>query len=187
FFPIVGESNKIAQFYMNPFTLPQLKLSAEAMADAEPYYETFGQIKRDGLAARIITSANGTHPDLAPEPFWEPLIEVIDWAYNNVASTICSCLATHAVMQFRYGKTRRHMGFKRWGVYPHRVLDRRHPLVAGVNTRFDVPHSRFNDISRAQIEAAGLEMLVESEAAGVHQAVSDDLYRIVLLQCHPKL
>ncbi len=186
FFRLVGESNKIAQFYMHPFTLPQLKRSAEAMAYVERYYETFDQIKRDGLDALIITGANVTQPDLALEPFWEPLIEVIDWAYNNVASTICSCLATHAVMQFRYGKTRRHMGFKRWGVYPHRVLDRRHPLVAGVNTRFDVPHSRFNDISRAQFEEAGLKVLVESAEAGVHLAVSEDLFRIVFFQGHPE-
>jgi hypothetical protein len=27
------------------------------------------------------------------------------------------------------------------GVYPHRVVDRAHPLVASVNTLFDVPHS----------------------------------------------
>jgi homoserine O-succinyltransferase len=111
---------------------------------------------------------------------------VIDWAYDNVTSTLCSCLATHAVLQFRYGKKRRNLGFKRWGVYLHSVVDRKHPLVSDVNTRFDVPHSRFNQIDREQFEAAGLHILVESDVAGVHLAASEDRFRIVFFQGHPE-
>jgi homoserine O-succinyltransferase len=186
FFRLVGESNQIAQFYMHPFTLAELPRGAEAAAHVARYYESFEAIKAQGLDALIITGANVTQPELAKEPFWEPLIQVIDWAYANVTSTLCSCLATHAVLQFRYGQTRRHMGFKRWGVYSHRVLDRQHPLMLGVNTRFDVPHSRFNDVSRAQFEAAGLQVLAESTEAGVHLAVSEDLFRLVFFQGHPE-
>ncbi|HHM04596.1 MAG TPA: homoserine O-succinyltransferase [Gammaproteobacteria bacterium] len=186
FFRLVGESNQIAQFYMHPFTLDALPRGPEARAHIERYYETFAGIKAQGLDALIITGANVTQPALEHEPFWEPLIEVIDWAYGHVTSTLCSCLATHAVMQFRYGQRRRHMGFKRWGVYGHRVVQKNHPLVSGVNTRFDVPHSRFNDISRPQFEAAGLKVLVESPEAGVHLAVSEDLFRIVFFQGHPE-
>jgi homoserine O-succinyltransferase/O-acetyltransferase len=186
FFRLVGESNQIAQFYMHPFTLKELPRGPEAAAHVARYYESFEAIKAQGLDALIITGANVTQPDLAKEPFWEPLIQVIDWAYANVTSTLCSCLATHAVLQFRYAQTRRHMGFKRWGVYAHRVLDRHHPLVLGVNTRFDVPHSRFNDVSRAQFEAARLQVLAESAEAGVHLAVSEDLFRLVFFQGHPE-
>jgi homoserine O-succinyltransferase len=75
---------------------------------------------------------------------------------------------------------------KRWGVFSHRVLDKRHPLVADVNTRFDVPHSRWNDVSRAQFEAAGLRVLVESEEVGVHMATSHDGLRMVFFQGHPE-
>src|SRR3569832_1925721 len=102
FFWLVGESNQIAQCYMHPFTLDELARGPEGRAHIEQYYESFDRIKADGLDALIITGANVTQPDLALEPFWQPLIEVIDWAYDNVTSTLCSCLATHAVMQFRY-------------------------------------------------------------------------------------
>jgi len=186
FFRLVGQSNQIAQFYMHPFTLDALPRGAEGRAHVERYYESFEQIKREGLDALIITGANVTQPDLSMEPFWKPLIEVIDWAAENVTSTLCSCLATHAVMQFRHGQRRQPLGFKRWGVYDHRVLDRRHPLVSGVNTRFDVPHSRFNEINRAQFEAEGLKVLVESDEAGPHLAVSEDGFRIVFFQGHPE-
>ncbi len=186
FFRLVGESNQIAQFYMHPFTLPELPRGKEGREHVTKYYETFDQIKTEGLDALIITGTNVTQPDLAMEPFWKPLKEVIDWAYDNVTSTLCSCLATHAVMQQRYQQKRQHLGRKRWGVYPHYLLDRQHPLVAGVNTRFDIPHSRYNNICRQQFEAAGLKVLVESKTAGVHLAVSGDLFRIVFFQGHPE-
>jgi len=186
FFRLVGESNQIAQFFMHPFTLKELQRGPEGQAHVGQFYETFDQIKAQGLDALIISGANVTQPDLAKEPFWQPLIEVIDWAYANVTSTLCSCLATHAVLQFRYAQNRRHLGFKRWGVFSHRVVDRKHPLVCDVNTRFDVPHSRFNDVARGQFEAAGLHILAESEQAGVHLAVSEDRFRLVFFQGHPE-
>jgi homoserine O-succinyltransferase/O-acetyltransferase len=186
FFRLVGESNQIAQLCMHPFTIEALPRGPQATAHIALYYETFDQIRAAGLDALIITGANVTQPDLSLEPFWGPLIEVIGWAYENVTSTLCSCLATHAVLQFRYGQKRHRLASKRWGVYSHRLTNRRHPLVIGVNTRFDVPHSRFNEISREQFEAAGLQVLGESEEAGVHLAVSEDGFRRVFFQAHPE-
>ena len=186
FFRLIGESNQIAQFYMHPFTLRELPRGEEARTHIERYYETFDQVKAQGLDALIITGANVEGPDLSAQPFWEPLIEVIDWAHTHVTSTLCSCLTTHAVMEFRYGQKRRPLGYKRWGVYSHRVMERKHPLVAGVNTRFDVPHSRFNEVFRDQFEAAGCRVLAESAEAGVHLAVSEDLFRLVFFQGHPE-
>lgn len=186
FFRLVGESNQIAQFYMHPFTLKELQRGKDAEAHIKQYYESFEQIKAQGLDALIITGANVTGSELSQQPFWRPLIEVIDWAYANVTSTICSCLATHAVLEFRYQQKRRPLGFKRWGVYSHRINQCKHPLVTGVNTRFDVPHSRFNQIDRQQFVQAGLHVLVESEQAGVHLAVSEDRFRLVFFQGHPE-
>jgi len=186
FFRLIGESNQIAQFYVHPFTLAEIPRNESAAKHIAEHYEPFEKIKEEGLDALIITGANVTQPDLALEPFWEPLIEVLDWAYENVASTLCSCLTTHAVMQFRYGQKRQRLQDKTWGVFSHRVYERSHPLVNGVNTRFDVPHSRFNQVTRQQFEEAGLQVLVESEEAGVHLAVSEDKFRIVFFQGHPE-
>jgi len=65
-------------------------------------------------------------------------------------------------------------------------MERGHPLVHDVNTLFNVPHSRFNEISREQFQQAGLRVLAESEEAGVHLAVSGDGFRIVYHQGHPE-
>ncbi len=186
FYRLVGESNPIAQFYMHPFTLKELPRGARAREHIERYYEPFEKIRAEGLDALIITGANVTHADLSREDFWDPLREVVDWATENVTSVLCSCLATHAVMQFHHGQKRTPLPAKRWGVFPHRVQRSHHPLVNDVNTVFDVPHSRYNEISRAQFEAAGLHVLAESEQAGVHLAVSADGLRVVYFQGHPE-
>ena len=186
FFRLVGESNPIAQFYVHPFTLPELERSAEAQAYIERYYEPVGKVRDEGLDALIVTGANVVGPELSSQPFWEPLREVIDWAMENVTSTLCSCLATHAVLEFRYGQKRVPREEKIWGVFPHRVVDKHHPLVNDVNTRFDVPHSRWNAITRKQFDAAGLRVLVESADVGVHLATSADGLRAVFSQGHPE-
>ncbi len=186
FFRLVGESNPIAQFYVHPFTLDAIPRGKKAAAHIARFYEPFERIRRDGLDALIITGANVTGEDLSLEPFWQPLGEVIAWAWENVTTTLLSCLATHAVLHFRYGQPRVRQPRKRWGVFSHRVVDKHHPLVADVNTRFDVPHSRWNDVSRAQFEAAGLRVLVESEEVGVHLATSHDGLRMVFFQGHPE-
>ncbi|MFV2056529.1 MAG: homoserine O-succinyltransferase [Thiohalomonadales bacterium] len=186
FFRLVGASNQIAQFYIHPFTLQALPRGEKQQQYITDYYESISSIKEQGLDALIITGANVSQPNLAEEPFWEPLIDIIDWAYNNVTSTLCSCLATHAVMQFRYNMKRRRLPKKQWGVFEHRVLDQSHPLVVDVNTRFDVPHSRFNEVSRQQFEKAGLKVLAESTDVGVQLAVSEDLFRLVFFQGHPE-
>ena len=186
FFRLVGESNPIAQFYVHPFTLPELERGPEAQQHIARYYESFDQIREQGLDALIVTGANVIGPNLAEQAFWEPLIRVIGWAWENVTSTLCSCLATHAVLQFRYGQTRALQPVKTWGVYPHHVVDNHHPLVGDINTRFDVPHSRWNKVTPEQFRAAGLKILVESDAVGAHLATSSDGLRFVFFQGHPE-
>jgi homoserine O-succinyltransferase len=186
FMRLVGSSNQIAQFFVYPFTIPGLPRSAETQAYIDTYYTDFEQLKQDGLDALIITGANVANPLLDQEPFWEPLQDVISWASENVTSVLCSCLATHAIVKALHKIERRRLPKKRWGVYTHRVTQTEHPLLRDINTRFDVPHSRNNDVSRAQLEAAGFEILVHSEEGGVHMAVSPDQFRIVYLQGHPE-
>lgn len=186
FYRLVGSANSIVQIHMHPFTIAGLPRSDAAQAHIDAYYQSFEQIKADGLDGLIVSGANVSHDRLPEEPFWQPLMDVFDWARENVTSTLCSCLATHALIENGYGIARTHLGFKRWGVFYHHVVDREHPLVANINTRFDVPHSRFNEIFRKDMETAGLRVLVESREAGVHLAVSPDRLRLVFFQGHPE-
>ena len=186
FIRLVGNCNRIAQFYVYPFSLPGLQRSAETLAYIERCYDDFATLKEQGLDALIITGANVANPALDQEDFWQPLVEVIDWAENNVSSVLCSCLATHALLKYRHGIERQPLAEKRWGVYSHRIMQPRHPLLRDINTRFDAPHSRYNDISHDQLRQAGLSVLAESGEGGVHMAVSADGIRTIYFQGHPE-
>jgi len=186
FFRLVGACNQIAQFHVHPFSIEGMERGAEAQAHIDKHYESFDKIKQDGLDALIISGANVTHNHLSEEDFWLPLTEVFDWAKQNVTSILCSCLATHALIEYCYGIERTPHLTKRWGVFSHKVLERTHPLVAEINTRFDVPHSRFNEIYQHDMEEKGLKVLATNSEIGVHLAVSPDGFRIVFFQGHPE-
>ena len=186
FFRLIGESNPIAQFYMHPFTLPEIPRGEKAQQHIDQYYESFDSIKDKGLDALIITGVNVEGAELSNQEFWAPLIKVADWAHEHVTSTLCSCLASHAVLEFRYKQQRKPQGDKVWGVFPHVVVAPEHPLVSDINTRFDVPHSRWNAVSIEQFKAAGLQILVENKDKYVHLATSPDGFKTVFFQGHPE-
>lgn len=186
FMRLIGSSNQIVQLYVHPFTVPGLPRGEAAAAYIDEHYESFENLRAAGLDALIVSGANVSNPHLDAEPFWEPLREIIEWASENVVSVLCSCLATHALAQHFHGIWRRPLQSKRWGVFPHRTVTPEHPLLHGTNTRFDVPHSRWNELTSAQLEQAGIQVLIESVDGDFHMGVSSDGFRMVYLQGHPE-
>ncbi len=186
FFRLVGSCNRIVQFFVHPFTATGIPRSPPIRAHVEAHYETFADIRERGLDALVITGANIPDGGFEQAPFWPELTEVLDYAAGHVTSTLCACLATHATLYHLWGLERLRLPRKCWGVFPHRRDGVDHPLVRGINTRFDVPHSRYNDVSRAAMERVGLQVLAQSADAGVHLAVSPDGARFVFFQGHPE-
>ncbi len=186
FFRLVGSSNPISQFYIHPFTVDSIPRGKAARQHIDQYYESFETIRELGLDALIISGANVTRSNLAEEVFWDDLCEVFDWADQHVTSTLCSCLASHALLLARYREQRKGLDKKCWGVFEHEVVRKDHPLVADTNTRLFVPHSRFNEVFRHQFEQGGLHVLIEGKDSGVQLAVSADGFRTVLFQGHPE-
>jgi homoserine O-succinyltransferase/O-acetyltransferase len=187
FLRLIGESDRIVQIHIHPFTLPMIERGTAAKIHIDRYYENFEDIKKQGLDALIVTGTNPvSYPDINERDFWQPLIDALEWAHANVASTLCSCLTSHVAMIHTYGQKPTWHDDKRWGVYTHRVMDCAHPLVRGMNTKFDVIHSRHRNVTREQFEAAGLKVLVENKDVGVHLATSADGFRVLFLQGHPE-
>jgi homoserine O-succinyltransferase len=169
---------------MRPFTVAVEARGDEARAHVASYYTDFESVEREGLDALIITGANPAQHELSDEAFWGGLGDVLDWASKETRSILCSCLATHAVLE-KYRDTKRtRLPDKMWGVYEHRRL-RDHPLLEGLRETVEAPHSHWYDVTREEMEAIGLTVLLVSAEAGVHMAVDeDDFY--VFFQGHPE-
>lgn len=186
-FRLIGESNRVAQIYIHPFNLPVVPRGDDAQAHIDQHYSTFEQLKEDGLDALIITGANEeTNPHVSKIENWAPLKEVIEWAYSNVSSTIFSCFAAHALMTHEYNEEPHWRDEKRLGIYSHNVTNREHSLVRGMNTKFDAPHSRFSEITAAQFEQVGMNVLAKGIDDLAYMAVSKDGFRQICLQGHPE-
>jgi len=170
---------------LHPFTLPEIPRGARG-AGHVGRYPSFDRIRAGGLDALFVTGANVPHPDLRLLSFRDPMLTALDWARAEVPSVLFSCLATHAVLGFRYGEPRRRLERKCWGVFPHTIDDRAHPLVAGLDAHPVAPHSRWNDVSREQFERAGLQVLMAADDGGVHAAVGRDGLREIYWQGHPE-
>lgn len=186
FLRLVGGANQIVQVIVHPFTLPGIRRGADARAYVDQHYDTFDEVQQAGLDALIVTGANIAQPHLEAEPFWEPLAELVAWADEHVTSTLCSCLATHALLQQRHDIHRRRMLEKRWGVFDHVLVDPHHPLVRGTNTRFSAPHSRWNTVTPRQLREVGVRVLAETVDGGFHLGTSPDGLRTVYFQGHPE-
>ena len=186
FMRLLAGSGSSAKVYVYVFTVDAMPRLGRAREYVNTYYTDFQTLTDTGLDALVLTGANPASSELASEPFWHGLVEVIEWGTDNVCSILCSCLATHAVVQQYHQVERIKLPQKRWGVYSHRLLEREHPLTRHLNTRFDAPHSHVYEVTRAQLESVGLSVLAESEQAGVHLAVSEDQFQFICFQGHPE-
>ena len=167
------------------FSIRGVPRGGEGAAHLARHYRDCAEIGDRGLDALVITGANVTRPDLRQEPFWEELAGLLERADRARLPTVCSCLAAHAAARLFHGIERRHLARKRWGVFAHDVLEPAHPLLAGVPARFDMPHSRFNEVAGADLAACGVRVLAASPEAGVQMAVEPDARRIYF-QGHPE-
>ena len=107
FMRLVGSCNRIAQIHVHPFAVDAGVRGLKARDYIGRYYESFEAVRAAGLDALIISGANPALPEMEDEPFWDPLVEVMEWAAGHVCSVVCSCLATHAYLRHFHGIARR--------------------------------------------------------------------------------
>jgi homoserine O-succinyltransferase len=144
--------------------------------------EIFGK-RFDGL---IITGAPVEQLPFEKVDYWEELKDIFLWAQTHVTSTLHLCWGAQAGLYFNYGVNKVALPQKMFGVFEHRVLDRRVPLVRGFDDLYMAPHSRHTGIDAAQVAACeDLTVLVESEVAGPHIIVSKSGRDIYVLG-HPE-
>lgn len=186
FIRLVAAYGDRADLYVHLIAVAVEHRDEPARSYVERHYQDFPSIVERGLDALIVTGANPKSPDLSTEVFWGPLTEVLEWAQGHTGSIMCSCLATHAVLEWDRKIQRVLLPQKRWGVYAHRRLDPQHPLLDGLGEKLLLPHSHYFDVSRAAMEAAGVEVLLYSDQAGVLLAVSDVAPGWVMFQGHPE-
>ncbi len=155
-------------------------------AHLDNFYRLFDDIKDKQYDGLIITGAPLALLDYQQVTFWNKICQVFDWADENVTSTMFSCWAAHAALFHHYGLKRHLRKQKLSGVYRHRCLKPSAELTRGFDETFNVPHSRFGYIDKSDYQSLEhLEILAESDEAGVYLSASKDKQQVYLTG-HPE-
>lgn len=157
-----------------------------ATSHLNKFYETFDQVKAHKYDGMIITGAPVEQMEFEEVDYWEELKEIMEWTKTNVTSTIYLCWAAQAGLYYHYGLKKKMMDHKVFGLFRHRVKNRRVPLVRGFDDEFLAPHSRHTEVAAEDIHACdALTILAESEEAGVFLCMAMD-GRQIFVMGHPE-
>lgn len=149
-----------------------------------------------GMDAVVVSGSEPTAADIAAEPCLS-VVERILRECSGAASLLFSCQSAHAALYSLYGLQRYRLARREHGVFDHWVhsaaldLPGTVPtpgvaLVEGLATPVRVPHSRWNAMTSAELRAAGVTVLLDSEEAEWHLATGSDGLRHLFLQGHPE-
>ncbi|MGI6150999.1 MAG: homoserine O-acetyltransferase MetA [Christensenellales bacterium] len=141
----------------------------------EAFYRTFDEVKNEKFDGCIITGAPVEHMDFEEVAYWDELVQLMDWANENVYSSFYICWGAQAALYHNYGIPKYPLAQKQFGVFRHRVLVKNAPLLRGFDDYFFAPHSRHTEIRREDIEKCPeLCIMAESEEAGIFLVATPD-------------
>ena len=150
------------------------------------FYVTFEEIKKEKFDGFIITGAPVEQMPFEEVDYWEELKQIMEWTKTNVTSTLHLCWGAQAGLYYHYGIDKVQLDEKLFGVFHHRVLNRKIPLVRGFDDVFLAPHSRHTDVPIEKIRAdERLMILAESEKAGAFLTMAED-GRQIFVMGHPE-
>ena len=150
------------------------------------FYVPFKDIKKQRFDGFIITGAPVEQMPFEEVDYWEELKEIMEWTKTHVTSTVHLCWGAQAALYYHFGINKVQMDAKVFGVFEHRVQNRKTPLVRGFDDVFLAPHSRHTTVPTELIKAEErITVLAESDEAGVFLAMADDGKQIYVMG-HPE-
>lgn len=169
--------------FMNVKSHVSLNTSASHL---NKFYTTLDEIRDRRFDGMIVTGAPVEDIPFEAVDYWEETCEILDWAETHVTSTLHICWAAQAGFYHYYGIDKQKLPEKLFGIYEHKVANRKIPLVRGFDDIFLAPHSRHTATSAEAIHACkDLTVLAESPVAGVFLAIAEEGKKIFVTG-HPE-
>ncbi|MGN0472938.1 MAG: homoserine O-succinyltransferase [Lachnospiraceae bacterium] len=157
-----------------------------SMSHLNQFYVNFEEIRNRTFDGFIITGAPVEQMEFEEVDYWDELCEIMEWTREHVTSTIHICWGAQAALYHYFGLQKELLPEKLFGIYEHRVLNRKIPLVRGFDDYFMAPHSRHTTVPAEAIHQCGeLTVLAESDEAGVFLAYANNGKQIFIMG-HPE-
>lgn len=157
-----------------------------SMSHLNKFYVTFQDIRHKRYDGMIITGAPVEQMEFEEVDYWKELETIMDWTDSHVTSTIFLCWAAQAALYHFYHLKKKPLEKKMFGLFWHKVMNRKIPLVRGFDDVFLAPHSRHTEVPIEDIRACReITILAESEEAGLFLAMAGEGRRIFVMG-HPE-
>ena len=137
-----------------------------AAAHMAEFYRPFREVKQEKFDGLIITGAPIEHLPFEEVTYWDELREVMDWTQTNVHSTFGVCWGGMAMINHFHGVEKHMLPEKHFGCFRHENLAPASPYLRGFSDDFVIPVSRWTEMRKDEIEAAGLKILLGSDEVG---------------------
>lgn len=150
------------------------------------FYSVFDDLKGKKFDGMIITGAPVEQMPFEEVDYWDELCEIMEWTKTHVTSTFHICWGAQAGLYYHYGLNKVQLPEKLFGLFWHKVENRKIPLVRGFDDYFLAPHSRHTTVPAEAIHACKeLTVLAQSEEAGVFLCMSEGGKQIFVMG-HPE-
>ena len=152
----------------------------------DQFYLTFEDVKNRRFDGLIITGAPVEQREFTEVAYWDELTQIMEWSKTHVTSTFHICWGAQAALFYHYGIRKIPLEHKMFGLFRHRVMNRREPLVRGFDDEFYMPHSRHTTVNPEDIRRnPELTIMAESDEAGVLLVMAKEGRQIFVLG-HPE-
>ena len=179
-------SNTPLQLDITFLTVSSHESKNTAQSHINKFYEPFCQVKKRRFDGLIITGAPVEQMECEKVDYWDELVEIMDWAETHVTSTFFICWGAQAALYHYYGLKKQLLPQKLFGLYRHRVQNRKEPLIRGFDDEFLAPHSRHTTVDSEAIRScSSLTVLAESDEAGIFIAMAEKGRKIFVFG-HPE-
>ena len=186
FFGLLEAAAESIPVHISLYSLPHLPRSERAQQHLSNFYWGIDDLLSSRFDAVIMTGTEPHQLNLRSEPYWDALVDVLDWAEDNTASMVLSCLAAHASVLHSDGIDRHPLGDKQFGVFDERKVSD-HALLGRTSQRIPFPHSRWNEVREDALTSCGYTVLTKSAEAGVNLFVKKKKRSLfVHFQGHPE-
>ncbi len=149
----------------------------------EEFYRTFQDVKDQKFDGLIITGAPIEHLEFQDVTYWDELCEIMDWTQTHVHSTFGVCWGGMAMINHFHGVKKHLLDSKLFGCYRHMNFAPQSPYLRGFSDEFAMPVSRWTEMKKDEIDAAGLTVLLHSNEVGP-ALVEDTAHRAIYVFNH---
>ncbi|MEL7459349.1 MAG: homoserine O-succinyltransferase [Pseudomonadota bacterium] len=149
----------------------------------EAFYRPFREVQGEKFDGLIITGAPIEHLPFEEVTYWDELTEVMAWTQTHVQSTFGVCWGGMAMAYHFHGIRKHLLSDKLFGCYRHMNFAPESPYLRGFSDDLVMPVSRWTEMRKDEIDAAGLPILLHSEDVGP-AFVADPAHRALYVFNH---